>query len=238
MATEVTGASKRARSPFLVELYRSALGKKYLMAISGVVWLGYVFAHMLGNLKLYQSPAEFNRYAEFLRELLYPILPHSATLNLMRLVLIVAIVVHVVAAYQLTVMNRRARPEPYRSKRDYIAADFAARTMRWTGVIVLLFMAYHLADLTWGWVNPEPAGSVYDRVVASFSVPAVAAFYIVANIALGFHLFHGAWSLFQSLGLNNRRFNSARRLFAVGFTAIVVIGNLSFPIAVQLGIVS
>ncbi len=237
MASTVSGTGQR-RTPFLVELYSSALGKKYLMAISGVVWLGYVLAHMLGNLKLYQSAEEFNAYADFLRRLLYPILPEVATLNLMRLVLAVALVVHIVAAYQLTVINRRARPERYRAPRDWIAADFAARTMRWTGVIVLLFLAYHLADITWGWVNPDPAGSVYDRVVASFSVPAVAAFYLVANLALGVHLYHGAWSLFQSLGVNNRRFNHWRRIFAIAFTAIVVIGNLSFPIAVQLGLVA
>jgi succinate dehydrogenase / fumarate reductase, cytochrome b subunit len=237
-STAPTSAASRGRTPFLLALYRSALGKKYVMAITGVVWLGYVFAHMLGNLKLYQSAEDFNVYAEFLRRLLYPILPPSGTLNLMRLVLIVAIVMHVVAAYQLTVMNRRARPESYRSRRDYIAADFAARTMRWTGVIVLLFLAYHLADLTWGWVNPDPTGTVYERVVASFSVPAVAAFYVLANIALAFHLYHGTWSLFQSLGINNRRFNHWRRGFAVAFTALVTIGNLSFPIAVQLGIVA
>jgi len=237
MATKVSRSSKTSQ-PFLIELYRSAIGKKYLMAITGVIWLGYVLAHMLGNLKLFQSADDFNTYAEFLRRLLYPIMPPSATLNLMRLVLVVALIVHIVAAAQLTALNRRARPEQYRSKRDWIAADFAARTMRWTGVIVLLFIAYHLADLTWGWVNPDPSGTVYDRVVASFSVPAVAAFYIVANIALGFHLYHGAWSLFQSLGINHRRFNPVRRTFAIAFTAIVVIGNLSFPIAVQLGIVA
>ncbi len=238
MATRVADTSAaRRRRPFLVELYRSALGKKYLMAISGVVWLGYVLAHMIGNLKLYLSPAEFNEYAEFLRRLLYPIVPEHATLNLMRAVLILALVVHVVTAWQLTIINQRARPERYRSKRDYVAADFAARTMRWTGVIVLLFMAYHLADLTWGWVNPDPTGTVYDRVIASFSQPVVAGFYVVANLALGVHLYHGAWSLFQSLGLNNRRFNHWRRVFAVAFTAVVVVGNLSFPIAVQLGLI-
>jgi len=233
-------AAGSRRTPFLVELYRSALGKKYLMAITGVVFMGYVLAHMLGNLKLYQGPEEFNKYAEFLREgLLTPILPESGTLNLLRLVLVVSLVVHVVAAVQLTRMNQRARPESYRSKRDYIAADFASRTMIWTGTIVLLFVAYHLADLTWGWVNPAEAGAtIYDRVVASFSVPAVAAFYLIANVALGFHLYHGVWSLFQSLGINNRRFNHWRRALAVGFTVVVVGGNLSFPIAVQVGLIS
>jgi succinate dehydrogenase / fumarate reductase, cytochrome b subunit len=228
------------RSPFLVELYRSALGKKYIMAITGIVGLGYILAHMIGNLKLYQSPEDFNRYAEFLRELLYPIAPQSAVLNLLRLVLILALVGHVVAAAQLTAMNRRARPDSYRSKRDYVAADFAARTMRWTGVIVLLFLAYHLADLTWGWVNPAEAGATpYEKVIASFSEPAVAAFYLFANLALGVHIYHGTWSLFQSMGWN--RPGSSRqglRLFAIAFTVVVIGGNLSFPIAVQVGLIS
>jgi len=240
MATSSTATPDAPeRSGFLLDLYRSALGKKYLMAVSGLVGLGYVFAHMLGNLKLYQSAEAFNAYAYFLRRLLYPILPESGTLNLLRLVLIAALVIHVVSAYQLTVMNRRARPERYRGPRDYVVADFAARTMRWTGVVVLLFIAYHLADLTFGWVNPAPAGSTpYDKVIASFSSLPVAAFYLVANTALGFHLYHGVWSLFQSMGWNNRRFNHLRRSFAIGFTLVVVGGNLSFPIAVQLGVLS
>ena len=241
MATKVSqddAATSKRRTPFLVELYRSALGKKYVMAITGVIFMGYVLAHMLGNLKLYQGAEEFNTYADFLRRLLYPIMPESATLNLMRAVLLLALIGHVVAAAQLTAMNRRARPEAYRSKRDFVAADFAARTMRWTGVIVLLFVVYHLADLTWGWVNPAPEGaSVYEKVVASFQVPVVSAFYMLANLALGAHLYHGVWSLFQSMGWNNRRFNHWRKTLAVAFTVVVVGGNLSFPIAVLAGII-
>jgi len=242
MATKISdsaGATSRSRAPFIIELYRSALGKKYLMAITGVIFMGYVLAHMLGNLKLYQGAEDFNLYAEFLRRLLYPILPQSGTLNLLRAILLLALVIHVVAAVQLTQMNRKARPSAYRSKRDYIAADFAARTMRWTGAIVLLFIAYHLADFTWGWVNPAPDGaSAYEKVVASFQVPVISAFYLLANLALGMHLYHGVWSLFQSLGLNNRRFNHWRRTLAIGFTVVVVGGNLSFPIAVLTGVIS
>ena len=240
MATTTAAAGATTRpAPFLLVLYRSALGKKYLMAVSGIVGLGYILAHMIGNLKLYQSPEAFNAYAEFLRRLLYPILPESGTLNLLRGVLVLALVVHVVAAAQLTALNRRARVERYRSKRDYVVADFAARTMRWTGVIVLLFLAYHLADLTWGWVNPAPSGSTpYDKVIASFSRTPIAALYLVANTALGAHLFHGVWSLFQSMGWSSPRFDPVRRTFATAFTAVVVGGNLSFPIAVQLGIIA
>ncbi len=242
MATKVAPPSKDStgkRRPFLLELYSSALGKKYVMAITGVIFMGYVLAHMLGNLKLYQSAEEFNAYAEFLNRLLYPLIPETGTLWLLRLVLIGALIGHVVAAAQLTQMNRKARPDSYRSKRDFVAADFAARTMRWTGVIVLLFIAYHLADFTFGWVNPAAEGAtLYEKVVASFSNPAIAGFYLVANLALGMHLYHGAWSLFQSMGWNNRRFNHWRRGFAIGFAVVVVGGNLSFPIAVQLGIIA
>lgn len=237
MAAPTTGTA--TRSPFIVELYRSALGKKYVMAITGIVGLGYVLAHMIGNLKLYQSPEDFNLYAETLRSLLYPIAPQNAVLNILRVVLVLALIGHVVAAAQLTAMNRRARPDSYRAKRDYVVADFAARTMRWTGVIVLLFLVYHLADLTWGWVNPAPAGATpYEKVIASFSVPAIAGFYLVANLALGAHLYHGVWSLFQSMGWNNRRFNHWRKTLAIAFTVVVVGGNLSFPIAVLTGVIS
>ncbi|CAN5881730.1 succinate dehydrogenase cytochrome b subunit [soil metagenome] len=222
-----------------LEFYRSALGKKYVMALTGIAWMGYVFAHMVGNLKMYLGPESLNTYSEWLREsLLYPILPHHVMLWILRLGLIAALALHVHAAWSLTRMNRKARPVKYQTARDYIAADFAARTMRWTGIIVLLFIGYHLADLTWGWVNPGfVRGEVYRNVVASLSNPIVALFYLAANAALGVHLYHGAWSLFQSLGINSPRFNPWRRLFAIAFAAITVGGNLSFPIAVQLGIV-
>lgn len=222
-----------------LEMYRSSLGKKYVMAVTGLIGMAYVLGHMVGNLKMYLGPEQLNSYGEWLRESLgYPILPHTVTLWILRLVLIGALAFHVHAAYALTMTNRRARPTRYQSARDFAAADFAARTTRWTGIIVLLFIAYHLADLTWGWLNPSfERGDVYGNLVASLSNPIVALFYVVANLALGVHLYHGAWSLFQSLGISSPRFNAWRRLFAIGFTAVVIGGNLSFPIAVQLGIV-
>jgi succinate dehydrogenase / fumarate reductase cytochrome b subunit len=233
------GLQERKRSPFLVELYRSALGKKYAMAITGLVLMGYVLAHMIGNLKMYLGPEEMDHYAEFLRHgLLVPILPENVALWLMRIGLGVAALVHIHAAASLTVMNRRARPIRYQSSREYMAANFASRTMRVTGVIVALFVIWHLMDLTWGWVNPDfESGAAYENVVASLSRVPVAILYIVANLALGVHLYHGGWSLFQSLGWNNPRFNSVRRYAATAFAAIVVIGNISFPIAVLAGIV-
>jgi succinate dehydrogenase / fumarate reductase cytochrome b subunit len=248
MATAAPAATRR---PWIVRFYGSAIGKKYAMAVSGIVGLGYVFAHMIGNLKLYlgtevvdgEAIPAINHYGEFLREgLLVPILPPHVALWILRLVLIVALVVHVHAAYSLTVMNRAARRTDYQAPRDYVAADFAARTMRWTGVIVLLFIGFHLADITWGAQPAAPdvweRGAVFANVVASFERPAVSAIYIVANLALGVHLYHGVWSMFQSLGVNNRRFNHWRRALAIGFTVVVIGGNLSFPIAVMTGIVS
>jgi succinate dehydrogenase / fumarate reductase, cytochrome b subunit len=193
---------------------------------------------MVGNLKMFFGPEDLNHYGEFLRELLVPIAPRTVVLWLLRTGLIVALLLHLHAAYSLTVMNHKARPVKYQSHRDYVAADFASRTMRWTGIIVLLFLAWHLADLTWGFANPDfVRGAVYRNLDASLSRLPVAIFYILANIALGIHLFHGTWSLFQSLGLSNPRFNKWRQGLAAGLATVVVVGNVSIPIAVQAGII-
>jgi succinate dehydrogenase / fumarate reductase, cytochrome b subunit len=238
-----TAARAKKRKPFLLDLYSTAVGKKYVMAITGIIGIGYVVAHMIGNLKVYlgivNGEYDIDVYGEFLRDLLVPILPRTIALWILRSVLIVALALHLHAAYSLTVMNRRARPVKYQSKRDYVAADFAARTMRWTGIIVLLFLFFHLADLTWGWFNPDfVRGAPYHNLDESLSRLPVAILYVVANIALGIHLFHGTWSLFQSLGWNNPRFNRWRRGLATAIATIIVVGNCSFPIAVQAGIVS
>ena len=232
--------------PFFVDLYSTAVGKKYAMAITGLIGIGFVVTHMIGNLKLYLGVIEDNGeraydadvYGEFLRELLVPILPHGYVLWGLRLMLIAAVLLHVHAAYGLTVLNRKARAVKYQSARDYQVANFASRTMRWTGIIVLLFIIWHLADLTWGWANPDfVAGAVYYNVDQSLSRVPVAIFYILANLALGVHLFHGTWSLFQSMGWNSPRFNRWRRGLAVGIAAVVVAGNLSFPIATLVGVI-
>ena len=233
-----SGNRAKRKAPFPVEFYRSALGKKYVMAITGIMLMGFVFAHMVGNLKMYLGAEEFNHYGEFLRELLVPILPRTVTLWLLRLGLIGAFVLHIHAAYSLTVMNKKARTVKYQSQRDYIAANFASRTMRYTGVIFLIFLVWHLFDLTFtGTGYTYVRGLPYENVSNSLSRFPVALLYIVGNLALGVHLFHGAWSLFQSMGWNNPRFNTWRRNFAAGFAALIVIGNVSFPIAVLAGVV-
>jgi succinate dehydrogenase / fumarate reductase cytochrome b subunit len=239
MAQAVAEAPATKRAPYPVELYRTAVGKKYVMAITGIMWMGYVLAHMAGNLKIYLGAEDINHYGEWLRTLATPLFPRTVFLWILRSGLIAAIILHVHAAYSLTRMNW-ARDKKYESRRDFIAANFASRTMRWTGTIVLLFLLFHLADLTWGidGVHPDYVrGDIYNNVTKSFERPAVAIFYIVANLALGVHLLHGAWSLFQSLGVNNPQINSARRIFAALFSLAIVAGNVSFPVAVLLGIV-
>jgi succinate dehydrogenase / fumarate reductase, cytochrome b subunit len=133
-----------------VRFYRSAVGKKYVMAITGIILMGYVFVHMVGNLKMYQGEEPLEAYGEFLRVIGDPIVPGEFFLWAMRVLLLVAVGLHIHSSYALTMMNRRARRTRYASKRDYIAADFAARSMRWTGVIVALFIIFHVADLTFG----------------------------------------------------------------------------------------
>jgi succinate dehydrogenase / fumarate reductase cytochrome b subunit len=230
--------ARRREPPFLVTFYRSAVAKKWLMAVSGIILIGYVVAHMIGNLKLFLGANHLNEYAEWLRDLGEPALPHSFVLWTMRVVLIAAFVVHIVAAAQLTVMNRRARPERYQGGRDYVVASYASRTMRWTGIIIGLFVLFHLLDLTWGPANPDfHRGDVYNNVVQSFERVPVAIVYIAANIALGIHLFHGAWSMFQSLGWNSPRYNQWRKYFAWTLAAVVTIGNVSMPLMVVTGMV-
>jgi succinate dehydrogenase / fumarate reductase cytochrome b subunit len=224
----------------LLSFYRTAVGKKTVMAVSGIMLFGFVLAHMLGNLKLFLGADELNHYAEWLREVGSPLLPHGSLLWMARLMLLAAVAVHITAATQLTILSWQARPEGYK-KRETIEATYAARTMRWGGVLIALFVIYHLAHLTWGasWAHSDfIPGDVYHNVVAGFGVWWVSAFYIVAQIALGFHLYHGVWSLFQTLGWyvpDNLR--DWRRKFALVFALVIVLGNISFPVAVLAGLV-
>jgi succinate dehydrogenase / fumarate reductase cytochrome b subunit len=225
--------------PFLITFYRSAICKKWLMALSGIALFGFVVAHMVGNLKVFLGMEHLNEYAEWLRDLGEPAFPRTVLLWGLRIGLLVAVAVHIVAAAQLTRMNHKARPVRYQSKRDYVAANFASRTMRWTGIIIVLFVIFHLMDLTWGQANPDfVRGDPYNNLFNSFERVPVAIAYIVAMLALGLHLFHGLWSMFQSLGLNNPRWNSWRRAFAVTFAVIVTVGNVSMPLLITTGVVN
>jgi succinate dehydrogenase cytochrome b subunit len=219
------------------DLTRSAVGKKAVMAVTGIILFGFVLLHMIGNLKLYEGPQVLNNYAGFLRSVGTPALPASGLLWILRSVLLVAVVLHVWAAWRLTLMNRKARPSRY-ERRQRVHTSYSARTMRWGGVIILLFVVYHLLHFTFGTVHPDfRPGDVYHNVVAGFRVWWVSIFYIAAQIALGLHLYHGLWSLFQSLGWNHPRFNRWRNGFAHAFAWIVTLGNISFPLAVLAGLV-
>jgi succinate dehydrogenase / fumarate reductase cytochrome b subunit len=215
-------------------LYSTYVGKKYAMAVSGTVLMLFVLVHMIGNLKLYLGASALDNYSAWLRDVGEPALPRQTLLWAVRIVLIAAVAIHIHAAYVLTLVNRRARPEAYRSPRDYVAASFASRTMRWSGIIVALFVVFHLLDLTWGAANPDFRDrDPYHNVVESFQRWPVAIAYIVANLALALHLYHGAWSLFQSMGWVFRW----RHTFAGAFAAIIAAGNVSFPLAVLTGAV-
>lgn len=224
---------------FLVKFWRSAVGKKWVMALSGIVLLGYVLAHMVGNLKVFLGESHLNEYAEWLRDLGEPVFPRTFVLWSMRVVLIAAFVLHIVAAAQLTRMNHAARPVKYQSRRDYAAANFASRTMRWTGVIIALFVVFHLLDLTWGSANPDfVRGDVYDNLFNSFERVPVAIAYIAAMVALSIHVFHGAWAMFNSLGINNPKYNDWKRVFAAGFAFVLLVGNVSMPLLIVTGAVN
>jgi succinate dehydrogenase / fumarate reductase cytochrome b subunit len=220
--------------PLPVRFYRSGIGKKWVMAVTGVILMSFVLVHLIGNIKLFLSKEEINLYGEALRDMPGHLLPRTWLLWSFRAGLIAAFFFHIHAAYGLTRLNWAARPERYKSRREYVAADFASRTMRWTGIIVGLYIIFHLADLTWGTANSEfVRGDPYNNLVYSLQRPAVALAYAAANIALAFHLYHGAWSMFQSMGINNPRINKLRRSFAISFAGLILVGNLSFPILVQ-----
>ncbi len=197
------------------------------MALTGLVLFGFVVAHMLGNLQVYLGPEAMNHYAEFLREML-----HGAGLWVARAVLLVAVVLHIWAAVSLSLESRNARPQGYRVE-NHRASTYASRTMVWSGPLLALFIAYHLAHLTFGTAHPEfVEGDVYHNFVSGFSRWPVSLLYIAAMLALGLHLYHGVWSMLQTVGLSHPRWNPLRMAFAAGITALVVLGNVSFPVAV------
>jgi succinate dehydrogenase / fumarate reductase cytochrome b subunit len=210
----------------------SSIGRKVIMAVTGAILFGFVFVHMIGNLQVYLGPAALNHYGVFLRELL-----HGAGIWIARAVLLTAVLLHIWSATSLTLDSRRARPEGYRQQK-WKESTYASRTMRWGGVILLLFVIYHLLHLTTGAAHPSfIEGDVYHNFVAGFQSVPVSLFYILAMLALGLHLRHGVWSMFQTLGVSHPRYIRMAHAAAWIFAAIIVIGNVSFPLAVLAGIV-
>ncbi|MBB5805474.1 succinate dehydrogenase / fumarate reductase cytochrome b subunit [Saccharothrix ecbatanensis] len=206
-----------------IGLYRTTIGKKAVMAVTGAALLLFIVAHMIGNLAVFSGAEAIDGYGRFLREIgvVWP----------MRIGLLGVIALHFLAAYQLTVKSRKARGK-YEHRRR-VQGSYAARTMRWGGVIIALFVVYHLLDLTVGWANPHGVpGEIYANVVADFQLWYVVLAYTVAVVALGFHIRHGLWSATQTLGI------TTSRVIGLGVAVLICAGFLSVPFAVFTGLVS
>src|ERR1700730_4747659 len=203
---------------------RTSVGKKLLMAGSGVMLVGFIVAHEVGNLKVYLGASEIDRYGEGLRTLAEPIFPRTFLLWAIRVVLIAAFTVHVVTSVELSLQSRSARRRRYPHPARVQAAP-PARTLGWGGIAILLFLFFHLAQFTWGWLHPGyryVRGDVYHNMVKGFDVWWVSGLYIAAMVALGLHIYHGAWSIFQTFGPNNRRWDRRIRRAATALAAFVV----------------
>jgi succinate dehydrogenase / fumarate reductase, cytochrome b subunit len=217
---------------WVLTFLRSSIGRKIVMAVSGVALFGFVLVHMIGNLQVYTGPTALDEYGRSLRAI-----GHGAGLWVARGGLLVAAIAHVWAAWSLTRSNQKARPEGYRERQNR-ESTLSSRTMRWSGVVVLVFIVYHLLHFTTGDVHPSFVhGAVHQNLVTGFRVVWVAVFYMIANVLLGLHLFHGVWSMLQTLGVSHPRYDALRKRAALAFAAIIVIGNVSFPLAVLTGVV-
>jgi len=210
---------------------------KIVMALSGAVLLLYLVVHMIGNLKIFFGGEALDTYAHWLREVGEPALPAQGMLWIVRVVLLVAVVSHIVAATILARRARAARPVRYAHRRP-VQTSYASRTMRWGGVIILLFVIYHILDLTTGTLNPNGVhGEVYDNVVADFSRWYITLAYTVAMVALGLHLRHGVWSALQTLGRSSGPSQKRYKAMALVFAVVLTAGFLAVPFAVAFGLV-
>ncbi|MEU8617396.1 succinate dehydrogenase [Streptomyces sp. NPDC048623] len=218
--------------------WASTIGKKTVMAASGLIMLGYLVAHVAGNLKVFFGPEEFNAYGHWLRVMGAPVLHHQWALWLVRIVLVAAVVAHAVSAYQLSRRDLKARPTAYVHRRR--RSSYATRTMRWGGVIVGLFIVWHLLDLTTGTVHPGgfQEGMPYQNVVDTFSTWYGDVIYIVAMLAVGLHVRHGFWSAAQTLGVGNARRERTLKFLADALALVLTAGFVSVPVAVMTGVVN
>jgi succinate dehydrogenase / fumarate reductase, cytochrome b subunit len=216
----------------VARLYQSTVGKKAIMAATGLILFGFVIGHMAGNLQFFLPNAReaLRQYAENLRAL-------GPVLWVVRFVLLAAVVLHITSAFQLWQLNREARPQRYR-KLTPANSTYASRTMIWSGPILAAFIVYHLLHLTTGTVHPQfnEDFDVYANLITGFSNPAVALFYLIAMGLLCLHLYHGAWSMFQSLGLSHPKYTPGIKKAAAVISILLLIGFSSVPLAVLLGI--
>jgi succinate dehydrogenase / fumarate reductase cytochrome b subunit len=212
--------------------WASTVGKKIVMAVTGILLFVFVIGHLLGNLQVFEGPAKLNAYGAFLHsigEFLWPV----------RIILLIAVTLHIVATVQLALRKKRARPIEYSVKKA-IASSYASRTMYWSGPIVLAFIIFHLLHLTAGYIHPGAAyieGDVYHNVVSGFQVWWVSLSYIVAISLLGLHLRHGLWSMFQTLGIHQPQYTVRFKKAAMVIALLITLGYISIPISVLLGLV-
>ena len=222
-----------------LNLYRSSVGKKILMAVTGVIFVLFVLAHMYGNLKAFYGPDKFNHYAEFLREVGAPIFGHGQLLWVFRIVLLAAVAIHVLMAYQLWRISTNARPVKYVKGLAPEESTYASRTIRWGGAILFAFVVYHLLHFTIGTAHPDFVhGEAYQNVVIGFQNPLVAGFYLVAMVMVTFHIYHGLWSAFQTVGANHPKYNPFRRPLALVLALVLLAGFLSVPVGVMAGVLT
>ena len=220
--------SPTSRRPGIVATFwNSTVGKKIVMAVTGAIGVGYLIGHVAGNLLIFRGAAKIDAYAAFLKS-------NPGLLWAARAILLIAVILHIIAALQLTWMSQKSRPIAYKRWRA-VGSDFASRTMRWTGSLVGIFIVYHLLHFTTGTIHPDfREGEVYHNITTGFRVWYVSVFYIIAMLALLTHLYHGAWSMFQSAGLNHPKYNRLVRTLATIVTVVIVIGFISIPVAVLL----
>jgi succinate dehydrogenase / fumarate reductase, cytochrome b subunit len=228
MSTAAVGLRRNPAATF----WGSTNGKKAVMAVTGCILFLFIIGHLAGNLQIFEGREKLNAYGHFLHsigELLWPV----------RIVLIICVALHITATVQLALRKKQARPVAY-SRRDAIASSYASRTMYWSGPIVLAFVIFHLLQFTAGYIHPESQfieGDVYHNVVAGFQVWWVSAWYLFSVSLLGLHLSHGISSMFQSLGYNHPKHTPVLKSAALAIAVLIVLGYISIPISVLLGIV-
>jgi succinate dehydrogenase / fumarate reductase cytochrome b subunit len=222
-----SAAAVPARAP---NFWQSTNGKKAVMAVTGCILFLFVIGHLAGNLQVFEGPARINAYGHFLKNL-------GELLWIVRGILIVCVVLHIVATVQLWNRNRQARPVSYAVKKS-VASNYADRTMYWSGPIILAFVILHILEFTTGNLHPQSTfsdGDIYQNVVSGFQVWYISAWYIFSMILLGFHLRHGLWSMFQSVGLNHPRHTPVLQRAAFWIALLIVLGYISIPISVLAG---
>ena len=218
-------------------MWDSTVGKKAVMAVTGLILIGYLVVHAAGNAKIFFGPEEFNGYGHWLRVMGEPVLHEKWGLWIARVVLLASVILHAVAAYQLSKRDLKARPTKYAHKRP--RASYATRTMRWGGVIVGLFVVWHILDLTTGTVHPGfEEGKPYQNVVDTFSTWYGNVIYIVAMLAVGLHIRHGFWSAAQTLGVGSRTRERLLKATANVLALALTVVFLAVPVGVMTGVVS